>query len=721
MSAQGPQALKKIYGDALALQKQGKDGEALQLYQKIASVNPKIAEVRFQVARLFLRNDRLDEALVQVRIAVTLKPAEPDIWKLFAEIIRTLSDAAAAREFTSAVARAPLDKRMKGDLKTEVAFTRKSEIGIGAVPEAVFQSMANTLVAGRFEEARKAALSALKRFPNTAALYDLLALAHAGVGENEASEAASKKAIALAPGFGEAHSNYAKLLLALGRHVEAVRHCNNALRFAPGLLNALIYRGLSYRELHMPRAAQSDFERAIDADPKDERAYLHLAKFHNDRDDPIAAEKTLHRALKRIKPTAELLAAFGRSLAALNRVDEAIDAFKKAIAIDSKGWSGLVGLADLLQSLGRFDEAEPYFREAIARDPNRGDIYRLMLLGRKIELDDPLVDEIKTRFNDPSVPTEMRARFGFAMSNVLESHKVYDEVFNYLGPANALMHEAYPFDAKVRQAQIDRLIESYRTIDWSEPLGKDRPDLSPVFVTGLPRSGTTLVEQIIASHSSVTGAGELGRIAFLSQDLIAPNRNIPKPVSSITTDEMDAVVESYRAHVQTLHPEAKIFTDKTIPVYEYLGFIKRMIPNAKFVVVRRDPRDNLLSMYRNVFSPGGHLYTYDMSDLAATYRIFLQLIDFWREVAPDWFYEVRYEDLVSNPEVEAPRLIEACGLEWEDACLEFHKSKRQVRTLSVHQVRQPMYKTSTRAWERYGDALDPLMEALGPEILDALD
>ena len=156
-----------------------------------------------------------------------------------------------------------------------------------------------------------------------------------------------------------------------------------------------------------------------------------------------------------------------------------------------------------------------------------------------------------------------------------------------------------------------------------------------------------------------------------------------------------------------------MLSDKSIQTYLVMGLVWCTLPKAKIVVVRRDPRDNLLSVYKNVFPTGGHLYSYDLDDLGQYYRMFVEMIEFWRDMNPGGFHEIWYEDLIANPEEETRKLIAASGLEWEDACLNFHENKRKVNTLSVYQVRQPIYKSSVKAWQRYEKELQPLFDSLG--------
>jgi hypothetical protein len=193
------------------------------------------------------------------------------------------------------------------------------------------------------------------------------------------------------------------------------------------------------------------------------------------------------------------------------------------------------------------------------------------------------------------------------------------------------------------------------------------------------------------------------------------NSDLPtafRRADTIPDAEIAALGRDYLAQVADRFPSAEIVSDKSITSYRYPGLLKLALPKARVIVVRRDPRDNLLSIYRNRFPEGAHLYAYDLRALAEYYATFVQMVEFWRSETPDWFTEVQYESLVSNPEEESRRLIAACGLDWEEACLTPHHNERQVRTLSVYQVRQPISKGSVKAWHRYEEELQPMFDVL---------
>ena len=324
---------------------------------------------------------------------------------------------------------------------------------------------------------------------------------------------------------------------------------------------------------------------------------------------------------------------------------------------------------------------------------------------------DPLIETIKGHYQDERLDDQNRMNMGYALAKAMEDMKEDDEVFRYLDEANALMKKSYSYDIALRLREVNNTKQAMKDVDWLGRKIEGASACAPIFVTGLPRSGTTLVEQIISSHSQVEGGGELGELTKQAQQLIIRKEGLAS-VKDMPDDVIAALGRNFEEYLAPRFPGAPHVSDKSIQSYMYIGLIKLALPQSRIVVVRRDPRDNLYSMYKNRFPEGTHLYTYDQRDLVTFYGTFLEMLDFWRERVPDWFYEVQYEDLVSNPEEETRKLIAACGLEWEDACLNFHENKRKVETLSVFQVRQPISKASVQGWKRFEKGLKPMLDAL---------
>ncbi len=713
--------LKAAYAEAMEFQKVGKDEDALKRYAAILDINANIAEVHFQVARIFLKNDRLEKSLRHIKAAAKLRPGVLDIWKLWSETVMTLSDKGEQKIFLDALEGAPLEKRAKGTLSTSVALTGKSKISIGRLTQDVMERILRNINAGKFAEAEAMARDELRRHPKVAALYDAIGISQSMQDRDTEAMESLEQAIRLEPNFPKAHTNYARVLKKVRRAPEGIRHCNIALRTAPGMVDALVCRAECFREIGRLEETKKDLFRAMDLAPKEADPHYILARILFDEQDLVEAVKHLEIALKSGANEAASRNLMGMIYAELGRFDEAIEQYE----ISAKGAPDEPRshrrIAELHQTLGNFDEAQALFERSMELDPDDGQTHRIYLTSQKIEPDDPIIQHMEERFENEDLDDLHRANFGFALAKVMEDQKRYDEVFKYLHPANALMRRSREFDMASRVRDERALLESYQTADWSEPIMETDNTYAPIFVTGMPRSGTTLVEQIISSHSTVEGGGEVGIANRQTLRAITNEDAKLMPVNKVPRERVASIGVEYERMMRSLFPDTDRVTDKSIQTFTHIGLIKRAMPNARFIVVRRDPRDNLLSIYKNVFPEGAHYYSYNLTDLAREYHHFVETVDYWRSVRPDWLYEIQYEALVSNPEEEARKLIDACGLEWEDACLNFHQSERRVKTLSLYQVRQPMYKSSTNAWERYGSDLDELMQALGPEYVDAAE
>lgn len=713
--------LKAAYAEALELQKAGKDDAALAKYAEIVEANANIAEVHFQIARIFIKNDRLDRSMPHLKAAAKLKPSVPDIWKLWSEAVMSLSDKGEQRAFLDALKEAPLDKRLKGQLSTAVTFKGKSRFVIGTVPEPRFRAIVEAINAGRHEEAEKLARAELRRHPKVAALHDVLAVSLTAQARYDEALSIIEKAVRMDPDYPESRVDYARVLMKLERAPEGIHQCNVALRLSPGLASALYGRSECFYAMGFKDSGKADLYRTIDADPKMAKAYHALANHCIEEKQIFEARDILDAAKRKGLDDIHLTMTRGAVLSEMGEFEQALAIYRKVIERDPSHAVAHSRIGEMQQTLGQFEAAEETFGKALALDPDRGETYRVSLTSKKIDADDPIVPEMERRFGDEGISSYSRANFGFALAKVMEDNKLYDRVFDYLRPANDLMREHAPYDIERRVEHDHRMMKSFRTVDWTSAEMNEASDFAPIFVTGMPRSGTTLVEQIVASHSAVTGGDELGLAPARALKMFGDEEGRIAPASAIGPEKYRHLADWYEAEVRRLFPGVARITDKSINTFSWIGPLKRAMPKARFVVVRRDPRDNLLSIYKNVFPGTAHGYSYSMRQVAQVYRLFVEYVELWRELTPDWFYEIQYEDLVANPEEEARKLIDACKLDWEDACLEFHKTERRVKTLSVYQVRQPLYKSSTRAWERYKHELGELFDALGPEYMDAAE
>lgn len=704
-----PSQIPAFYKRARAAQQAGRADEALRLYRSILAANPTLAEAHFQVGRIAAGRGDTDAAVAAFEKALAAKPAEPAIWSALADTLLKAGrpgDAAAlpARAQKAGLAAEPL--AALGLRTGGRSGARAVTLDTAGRKEA--QRLVQLMSAGRFAEAERGAAALARRQPGVAAVTNILGSARAAQGKRDAAEKAFRAALAQDPEFVEARIAYAEMLIGAGRPAEAQRILAPAARDGGGPARVRGLSGRALSDLGDQRAALAELDAALEAAPKDMRlrAYRGQARLRDGR--PIAAADDLEAAVGAGLATPALQLDLVRALGRAGREAEALARLDRLIAEDPDRVDWLAERAHLYQQTGQFAAAETDLQAAIARNPLGGALYRMIAFGRKLPADDPVVAQMEETYARDDLPDAERRELAFALAKAAEDARQHDRVFPYLNAANALTRKAWPYDIAADIAAARRITEAFTAELRTACEGQGHTGCQPIFVTGLPRSGTTLVEQIIASHSRVTGGGELAR---LTPGLAAAVETLHAGASDASPD-FAAIGRDYCDWLAARFPGADIVTDKSITTYAYLGFAKLALPGARIVVVRRDPRDTCLSIYKNMFPGGTHRYADDLTDLGTYYRMHEALIGFWRDVWPEAFLEISYEALTADPEPEARRLIAHCGLDWEDGCLNFHEGKRRVETLSGAQVRQPIYRSSVSAWEKYAGDLAPLFAAL---------
>ena len=559
--------LKSEYADALTLQQAGQDQEALYRYAAIVQKNANIAEVHFQIARIFLKNHRLTDGLLHIKAAVRLKPGVPEIWKIYAEFTRMLSDGAERDTFRETLKISPFEKRAKSTLSVSVELAGKLKPVLGVVPVEAFQAMADALVAGQPAEAERLANAELTRAPNHAPTLTMRAAAEFDQGRRDAAADTISKALKADPNYSDAYTMRARVLKARGDIAEAIKNCNNALRLAPGLPEALRIRAECKSAASQGEEAIADYRRLLAVDPKSPESHTGLAQALFAEREYAEAADVLRKATKKGHGGYITHMLLGRILGELGEHEDALSEFEAAVRLRPEHPGAFAAMGELKQTLGRFDEGDADFRRAIGLDPTRGDIARIYLSTKKIDKDDPLLAEMTSRFQDGDVSPYHRAHFGFALAKAHEDQKDYGEVFPYLHPANALMREIFPYDVSHRVTHVDRLLASYNSVDWKAPDLSSKAPFSPIFVTGMPRSGTTLVEQIIASHSRVTGAGEVGVAPKKMLSLLGAGDGSLKDLSDVPIKALQEAGNSYESYMRALYPEADLISDKSCLLY----------------------------------------------------------------------------------------------------------------------------------------------------------
>lgn len=398
---------------------------------------------------------------------------------------------------------------------------------------------------------------------------------------------------------------------------------------------------------------------------------------------------------------------------------EALQAQASYVELAPDDTAALQNLALQYSEVGDFERARASYEKVLASMPSFGRAHYGLALIKKFEPGDPQISQMSAVLESGDIEPAERSRIAMSLGKAHEDLGDYDQAFAYYELGNRIKRDLISFDIDEERSKTARLIQSFSTELLDKTGYAGCPSEVPVFIVGMPRSGSTLVEQIIASHPEVHGAGELPNLfQTIERGLhgrISPDRQFPEAVKDIPRVAWSELGAAYLASIQKLAPDALRIVDKQLFNYPMLGIIHLMLPKARIIHCTRDPLDTCVSCFTQSFG-AERGFTCDLSELGATYRLYQSVMAHWRKWLPDPMLEVAYEDLVADPETQARRLIRFLGLEWNDACLAFHHSDRAVVTSSLGQVREPIYSSSIGRWRRFESHLSRLQEALATDV-----
>jgi tetratricopeptide (TPR) repeat protein len=509
--------------------------------------------------------------------------------------------------------------------------------------------------------------------------------------------------------------NLGQILNRLQAYPEATEVLEKAVHLAPD--NARLHNQLAVALAECQRLdeAQAHFEKAAAIEPGQCEYHCDLAALLLKRDRIGPAIGCYRRALSLTPGSPMALCGLGEALGRLNRHEEAVACFRQAVAQTPGLAIAHYNCGTALTYLGRMDEAEAAFRRAAEMEPDSPTYRGALIALQKTTADDDQFKALEAMAADAARLGEReRMELQFTLA------KAYDDVgdrpraFAALQHGNAAKRRLDPYDL---QQDLDRFLAiagAFTAGLLAAHAGEGDPSGVPVFVVGMPRSGTSLVEQILASHPEVFGAGEQ---AILAEQIAAGQMGGDFPVSVGTIDgkRWRAIGTAYAERLSLLAPRAKRITDKLPLNFQLVGLIRLALPNARIIHVRRDPVDTCFSCYFTLFASGLG-FSNDLVDLGRYYRGYLALMAHWRTMLPEGaMLEVQYEKLVADIDGEARKLIDYCGLSWDARCLAFHETVRPVETASTLQVRRPLYKSSVGRATPYAPWLDPLRRALAGE------
>jgi tetratricopeptide (TPR) repeat protein len=673
----------------------GKYRQAERVCRQIIEARPANADAHNIIGVCLNALGQPKEAVASLRRAVKLAPEAASIHANLGEVLRQSGDKKeAAKALEAAIKIDPNNSQALNNLgiirydqkkfDEAVELYRRAVANRPAMAEAL-NNLGNALrMTGDIDGAMQAYQEALTHREIYPEAYNNLGTLLQQDKKLDEAEHALKKAIGQNPRYVEAHNNLALLYSSQKKEVDALRILGDALKFAP----------------------------------ENPQTLLITARIQNRRGNYTAAEQATRAVLKRDPNNAEALTLLGQVLHETDRYDEAIQVLAKAVEQKSDNPEALNFYGVALKSVGRLDEAREYILKALKLNDTMYGAYAN--LNDLVDFSKGVGEELFNRMDaifeaSSNLEAEYLLPLHFAYAKALEDRGLH---------AKALDH--YIVGGRMKRAQLDYnetetfgFFDNIRAAFPKEAFANRKfqgiEDERPVFIIGMPRSGSTLVEQILSSHPDVYGAGEvkyLSRALGQLRDRFPSLPKYPQMMEKITPAQLDIVAKNYLVALSNGAGDAKRITDKLLTNYFFVGLIHLLYPKAKFIHTARDPVDTCLSGFTKLFKDDMP-HSYNLTELGRYYRKYRELMAHWDKVLPKGtIHTVVYEDVIADTEKEAKALIAFLGLDWNDKCLEFHKSDRPVKTASVAQVRKPIYKTAVKRWKKYGDGLKPLADAI---------
>jgi tetratricopeptide (TPR) repeat protein len=402
----------------------------------------------------------------------------------------------------------------------------------------------------------------------------------------------------------------------------------------------------------------------------------------------------------------------------LMRQEDALEAYEQAARLQPDSVRLRMSIGHVQKTLGRRADSEASYKTALTMDPGIAEAYWSLADLKNYTLSDAEVETMQRLLTSDRRERANEAQLHFALGKAFEQRERYADSFLHYARGNALRRLDAPFDIAQFESRIQRIRAFFNEKFFAERAGSGTPDYAPIFIVGLPRSGSTLLEQILASHSRVEGTMELPNIMNITRqfdEMSAARDGYPEAVGTAPVEVLTALGSRYLEETAPLRSGREHFTDKLPNNFSHIGLIQAILPNATIIDARRHPMDCCFSTFKQHFAEG-QTFSYDLADLGRYYRSYLSLMDHWDAVLPGKVLHVQHEELVRDPEAGIRRLLDHCRLPFEAACLNFHETRRSVRTASAEQVRQPIYTSGVGYWRHFEKELQPLRRALGDSL-----
>ncbi len=575
------------------------------------------------------------------------------------------------------------------------------------------QKIQQKISKGRYAEAVSLLHKTLKSSPTDAEAQYMLGCCQANLGNWNQAIKALQSSIQIQPTVAQSHFALSGVYIALGKQIEAIKSLEAVLQIDEKTPDAHIALASIQLKQGGIVDARKHLERALEINPKASEAYLGLGKIEQEAGDYKKAMPYFEKALKHNSKNIDALCGVAATLANQSRMKEARNFYRKALHIDPENLEAVSALAMIYNFSGDYDKSMDLIQPMLQKKIYYSTLSVTFLQACKhVNRCPEAIDFVNEALKQPNIPKPAIKNMHFSAAEVLDKMQQYDAAFMHYKKGNEVMGSLY--DTVAHAQQINNIIEVFTPALFSKVPRAHNENKRPVFIIGMPRSGTSLTEQILAAHPKVYAAGELDILSLITQQTkikLGGKEEFPFFINKLDQGNVNQMAKQYLDRLIGLSKQAERVTDKMPHNFYMLGLIQLLFPGARVIHCRREPMDTCLSIYFQNFNEV-HKFAKDLFNIGTHYHQYQRLMEHWSRVLTVPILDVHYEELVSNQESVTRRILEFCELDWDDKCLQFHNLKRKVDTASYDQVRQPLYTKSIARWRNYEPFLDDLKAGL---------
>jgi tetratricopeptide (TPR) repeat protein len=733
--------IEQALQQGVAAHKEGKLEEAERLYRAILQSQPAHPDANHNLGVLAVSVNKAEAALPLFKTALEANPKIEQFWLSYIDALIKENQFENVKLVIEQAKTQGVAEEKLNTLEAQLPFeTQIQNVNSANPPQERLSSLLKCYQTGQYGDAEKLAVSITQEFPQhqlgwkvlgallkqTGRVIDSLtamqkyldlapqdAEAHSNLGNTlqelgrlDDAEKSCRQAIALKPDLAEAHINLGNTLQELGRLDEAEKSCRQAIALKPDLAEAHSNLGNTLQELSRLDEAEKSCRQAIALKPDLAEAHNNLGVTLQELGRLDEAEASYTQAIGFKPDYAEAHNNLGNTLKELGRLDEAEASYTQAIALKPEYALAHYNFGITLQELGRLDEAEASYTQAIALKSDYAEAHRMLTSMKKFDVQDEQYSKMLELFLNEEISEEQRCHINFGLAKACEDLGNFEQAYTHYGEGNVLRKKLLNYDINRDVELFKQLKSSYLKIEKNslEPSSLANK-ITPIFIVGMPRSGTTLVEQIISSHSQVAGAGELSFVAQFGA-------SIAQGLSDSNTDSLLNFRERYLIKLKNVSKGNLIVTDKMPQNFCYIGLLAAAFPEAKIVHVKRNPAAVCWANYKQYFKSKNIGYCYAIDDVISYHKLYENLMEFWTNTLSNRVYKLDYEQLTVNQESESRQLIEYLGLDWDENCLSPQNNTRSVATASNLQVRQKVYQGSSEQWKKYEPFLNGAFDYL---------